>query len=162
MKKNNQHSIDFIFPVTLFFIFSTTALIVLLLAANLYQGIVRNSAAEFEKGTTLSYIAGKIRQNDSGGTDCIYLDTFDGCRALAIEQAYGDRVFVTYIYEADGQLKEIFLPEDVSATADAGTTIMEVSGLQMEELSDGLLQFTCTAEDGTTDSIIISVHSDAS
>ena len=161
MKKNNQHSIDFIFPVSLFFIFSTTALIVLLLAANLYQGIVRDSAAEFEKGTVLSYITGKIRQNDAGGTDSIYLGTFDGYDALAIRQTYDDRTFVTYIYEVEGQLKEIFLPEDVEAPADAGTTIMDVSGLQMEELDPGLLQFTCTAENGTTDSVIISVHSDA-
>ena len=162
MKKNNQHSIDFIFPVTLFFIFSTAALIVLLLAANLYQGIVRDSAAEFEKGTTLSYITSKIRQNDSGGTDSIYLDEFNGYDALAIEQTHGDRVFVTYIYEAEGQLKEIFLPADVTAPADAGTTIMNVSGLEMEEIGEGLFEFHCTAEDGTTDSAIVSVHSDAS
>ena len=39
---------------------------------------------------------------------------------------------------------------------------MNVSGLEMEEIGEGLFEFHCSAEDGTTDSVIVSVHSDAS
>lgn len=159
MKKSTQHTIDFLFPITLFFVFSVSALVVLLLAANLYQGIIKDSNAAFETGTTLSYITEKIRQNDSGGTENIYLDQFDGCDALAIKHQYEENAFTTYIYEFDGELKEIFLQDGVEASAQSGTSIMEIDHLEMKELSKGLFQFRCTSTDGSFDSVIISIRS---
>ena len=160
MKRFQQHTIDFLFPIALFFVFSATALIVLLFAANVYQGIVTDSANQFEQSTSLSYITTKIRQNDTEGTSRIYLDTFNGYDALAIEQTYGESAFVTYIYEADGELKEIFLKEGVTASAQSGTTIMKTNDLIMNEIAEGLFKFSCTSDDGTQDSVIVSLHSE--
>lgn len=157
--KRNHHMIDFIFPIALFFVFASTALVVLLLSANIYQSIVNNSESSFQTSTALSYITEKIRQNDAGGSDSIYLSEFDQQPALAISQTYGEKVYITYIYESEGQLKEIFLQEGVTASADAGTAIMEIADLQMTQVSTDLLQFTCTATDGSTASSIISTHS---
>lgn len=159
MKKNYQHTIDFIFPIALFFVFCAAAVTVLLFSANIYQTIVANSASQFEHTTSLSYITTKIRQNDQEGANRIYLDEFDGHEALAIEQTFSDTAFITYIYEADGELKEIFLQQGAEASAHSGTTIMEIENLDMETLSDGLLKFSSTASDGTADSVIISLHS---
>lgn len=39
----------------------------------------------------------------------VYIDEFNGYDALAIEQNYSERSFITYIYEATGELKEFFL-----------------------------------------------------
>lgn len=160
MKRFHQHTIDFLFPIALFFVFSATALIVLLFAANIYQNIVTTSSVQFEQTTSLSYITNKIRQNDSGGSENIYLDTFDGHDALAIEQDYADASFVTYIYETDGELKEIFLQEGVEASAKSGTTIMEVGHFEMEEINDGLFKFSCISSDGTLNSVIVNIHSE--
>lgn len=160
MKRNYQHTIDFLFPIALFFVFSASALVALLLAANIYQSIVTDSAAQFEQGTSLSYVVSKIRQNDTGGTEKIYLSTFDGYDALTIEQTYADSSYVTYIYEADGELKEIFLQEGAEASAQSGTTIMEVDGFEMEEIDQGLFKFRCTAADGSQDSVIIGIQSE--
>ena len=159
MKKNYQHTIDFIFPIALFFVFCASAITVLLFSANIYQNIVTNSASQFEQSTSLSYITMKIRQNDQEGATRIYLDEFDGHEALAIEQTFSDTEFVTYIYEANGKLKEIFLQQGAEASAHSGTTIMEIENLDIETLSDGLLKFSSTASDGTADSVIISLHS---
>lgn len=161
MKKNYQHTIDFIFPIALFFVFCASAITVLLFSANIYQNIVTNSASQFEQTTSLSYITTKIRQNDREGVDRIYVDEFDGHEALAIEQTFSDTAFITYIYEVDGELKEIFLQKGIDVSAQSGTAIMEIEHLDMEELSEGLLKFSSTASDGTTDSVIISLHSEA-
>lgn len=161
MKKSQQHTIDFLFPIALFFVFSAAAVLVLLLAANIYQGVAASSSASFEQETTLSYLAGKIRQNDAGGTHAIYLTKFDSCDCLAIEQSYNGSSYITYIYETDGEVKELFLQAGVEASAASGTTIMQVEDLEMEEVSDGLFRFTCTSENGTADSIFISVHSES-
>lgn len=161
MKKSFQHTIDFLFPIALFFVFTSTALLALLLAANIYNGIVTDSNRAFEQGTTLAYITQKIRQNDSGETGQIYLSEFDGYDALAISQNFSGALFTTYIYEVDGSLKEIFLQNGVEAGAEAGTTIMEIGDLQMEELSEGLFKFSCVSSDGTSDSVIIGVRSES-
>ena len=161
MKKNYQHTIDFIFPIALFFVFCAAAITALLFSANIYQNIVANSASQFEQTTSLSYITTKIRQNDQEGENRIYLDEFDGHEALAIQQTFSDTEFVTYIYEADGELKEIFLQQGAEASAHSGTTIMEIENLDIESLAEGLLKFSSTASDGTTESVIISLHSKA-
>ena len=90
----------------------------------------------------------------------IYLDTFDGYDALAIEQTYADASFVTYIYEAEGELKEIFLQEGVEASANSGTAITEVTDFNMKEIDDGLLKFSCISTDGIENSVIVNIHSE--
>ena len=157
--KRSHHMIDFIFPIALFFVFASTALVVLLLSANIYQSIVNHSESSFQTSTALSYITEKIRQNDAGASDNICLSEFDQQPALAISQTYGEKVYVTYIYESKGQLKEIFLQEGITAPADSGTTIMEIADLEMTQLATDLFQFTCTATDGSTASSIISTQS---
>lgn len=160
MKKSNTHTIDFLFPVALFFVFSATALLVILLAANIYQNIVTTSNNNFEQSTTLSYITEKIRQNDSNGSSQIYLDHFDDSDALVIRQEIDDSFYLTYIYESEGELKELFIKEGVSATAETGTSIMEIHDLKMAEISENLYQFTCISSDGSSSSTMISVHSE--
>ena len=160
MKQLQQHTIDFLFPIALFFVFSAAALTVLLFAANIYQGIVTSSATQFEQTTSLSYITNKIRQNNAGGAERIYLDTFDGYEALAIEQTYDDASFITYIYEAEGELREIFLQKGVEASANSGTTIMEVNDFKMNEIDDGLFKFGCLSTDGIENSVIVNIHSE--
>lgn len=159
MKKSYQHTIDFLFPVALFFVFSATAILVLLLSTNIYKGVVSDSERNFETGTALSYITQKIRQNDDIENTEIYLSKLDNCEALAISQKYNEQTYITYIYEVNGSLKEAFLQEGVSASANTGTTIMEVGSLEMKQVSDNLLRFSCTSKSGDSMSTLINIHS---
>lgn len=154
-----KHTFDFIFPITLFFVFTSTALVVLLCSANIYQNVVDASARSFETSTTLAYITEKIRQNDTSLNQRISIETFDGYEALTISQTINNTLYHTYIYEAEGELKELFIQDAISASADFGTTILEIGHLEMNEISDGLFQFICTSTDGSTDSVTISTRS---
>ena len=89
-KRLRQHTIDFIFPIALFFVFAASSLVVLILSANIYRNITEHSRSIFTTRTCLSYITEKIRQNDENGTESIYIGNFDGCRALIMEHTYGD------------------------------------------------------------------------
>jgi hypothetical protein len=158
-QKRKQHTIDFIFPISLFFVFASSALVVLLLAANIYQNTTETTQSHFETETALAYITEKIHQSDADGADSIYLDTFDGCQALVMEENYGDIRYKTYIYEDDGYLRELFAQDGIELNADTGTKIMEVSSFEMETVSDGLYRFTCTSQDGDEKSTLVNVHS---
>lgn len=158
MRNSYQHIVDFLFPIALFFIFTTTAILVLLLSANTYKGVVNNSEQNFETNTALSYITQKIRQNDDSENTEIYLDNFDGCNALAIKQKISGQNYITYIYEANGELKEAFLQEGVDASLGAGTTILQIDKFKMEQIQDNLFKFSCTSNEGKTVSTIINTH----
>ena len=159
--KSHSHSMDFLFSIALFFVFAATALVVLLLSANVYEQIVHRSTHTFEQNTALAYLTEKIHQNDHGPNGSIELTQFDGCEALAISQSYNGTMYTTYIYEFEGQLKELFIQNGVQATAQAGTTILNLHHLDMKAIDEHLFEFTCYSEDGSSDSIIIGLRSDS-
>lgn len=161
MKKSSQHTIDFLFSIALFFVFSATALVVLLLSANIYKDIVTDSENNFETGTALSYIAEKIHQSDENGARSIYLSEFDGYEALAISQEYDALTYITYIYEHNGELKECFIRDGSSVSASAGTTIMQVGELHFTQITDELLSVSCAPVSGKSISTLINIHSDS-
>ena len=154
-KKIKQHTIDFIFPIALFFVFAASSLAVLILSANIYKDL-------FTSRTCLSYITEKIRQNDEGGTQNIYLDSFDGHPALVLERNLNETLYHTYIYEDKGVLRELFIQDGIDASSRNGTEIMKVSSFQMEEAAPGLLRFSCSSDEGQMESVFVSIHSDNS
>lgn len=159
MKRIQHHMIDLLFPIALFFVFASTALAVLVLSANSYQSIQTGSEASFEQNTALSYLTEKIRQNDVQGDTAISLCELEDYPALAISQSYLGKPYVTYIYVQDGQLKELFTQAEIPVYADAGTPIMQVDDLQMQQLTDNLFQFTCTSKNGSHTSAIVCTKS---
>ena len=79
-----RHAIDFLFPVTVFFVFTISALTVILLAARIYQSTTDDSQRNYTSGTALSYLTEKLRQNDR--EDGIFLDELDGTQAVVLRQ----------------------------------------------------------------------------
>jgi hypothetical protein len=152
-----KHMIDFLFPVALFFVFALSALTVILLAARIYQSTTESSSLNYTARTSLSYINEKIHQNDCDGA--VYLDEFDGCQALVMEQAHNNERYYTYIYIYGQELKELFIKEGVDVTASAGRTIMEIQDFSMEEISENLLKFSCVDNTNTKASSIVSIKS---
>lgn len=63
----SRHVIDLVFPIALFFVFAASALIVLILAADLYGSTTGRLRVNDENRSALAYIEEKIRQNDTGG-----------------------------------------------------------------------------------------------
>ena len=64
-QSREHHIIDILFPISLYFVFTVSALTVLLLATNVYRTTTENSALNFNANTSLSYITEKIHQNDT-------------------------------------------------------------------------------------------------
>ena len=159
MKNRQNHTIDVLFSIALFFVFSATTLVVLLLSANIYKGVVADAENNFQTGTALSYITEKVRQHDENGNESIYLTTFDNQEALAIAQTFHDTTYVTYIYEMNGELKETFIQEGIPASASAGTTIMEIGSLEITQINSNLLRISCASQSGIQASTLINVHS---
>ncbi len=153
----HRHMIDFLFPVALFFVFALSALTLILLSAGIYQSITEASSLQYTARTALAYIGEKIHQNDENGA--VYLETFDGCEALVLEQEYDEASYHTYIYTWQGELKELFIRDGVKAGVEDGKTILDVREFSMERISDSLFQFECIDEDERKSSALIGVRS---
>ncbi len=152
-----KHMIDFLFSVALFFVFALSALIVILLAARIYQSTTEHSSLNYTSRTSLSYISEKIHQNDLDGA--VYLGHFDGYEALVMEQKLEDITYYTYIYVCDNELKELFTSGASGMKASSGQTILEIQDFSMEEISDNLFKFSCTDQNNQQASTMIGVRS---
>lgn len=154
-----KHVIDFIFPIALFFVFAASSLVVIILAANIYSSTTKAAESGFETRTVLSYVTEKIHQSDR--SQAVSIGKFDGRDSLIIEQGFdGNETYITYIYEDDGVLRELFIQDGVDASAGSGREIMTVRDFSMEQLSDNLFKFVCTSEKGETVSTVVAVISE--
>ena len=152
-----NHMIDFLFPVALFFVFAVSAMTVILLATGVYRSTTEHSSLNYTARTSLAYICEKIHQNDINGD--VVLGTFDGCDALILKQPRREDTYQTYIYVYENELKELFIKDGVDAPAKSGKTILAVEDFSMETIKDGMFRFTCTDADGNRDSMIAGIRS---
>lgn len=152
-----NHMIDFLFPVALFFVFAVSAMTVILLATGVYRSTTEHSSLNYTARTSLAYICEKIHQNDINGD--VVLGTFDGCDALILKQPRREDTYQTYIYVYENELKELFIKDGVDAPAKSGKTILAVEDFSMETVKDGIFRFTCTDADGNRDSMIAGIRS---
>lgn len=153
MQKDRQHTIDFIFPLAVLFVFAVSAFTVLLLSAHVYADQTACTQSDYQTATPLSYIREKVRQNDQNGT--LSIGSIDGGTALILQ--VDDTC--TYIYSYEGYLKELYIRKDVDARAKDGKNILEIKGFQIQELSGGLFRVSCQTSDGTEQSVILSERS---
>ena len=122
-----KHTIDILFPWALFGLLAICGLLVLILAADIYQDTTTMADENYESRTVLSYLTEKIHQNDNG---TVTIGSVDGTDSLIIRQDYDGEEYCTYIFEED---------------------------FKMEALENGLLHFSCMSEDGRKMDTVVAV-----
>lgn len=142
LKSRNSHMVDLLFTIALFFVFAVTSMSVILISSNAYRQIQKQTEANYSARTALSYLSQKIRQNEAYGQT--ELGTADGLDALVLKKNYEGTSYSTYIYEYNGELKELFIKDGVDFSASDGKTIMEISEFAMEQMDDRLYRFAIT------------------
>ncbi len=156
-RTQQNHMIDFLFPVALFFVFAVSAMTVILLATGIYRSTTEHSSLNYTARTSLSYICEKIHQNDINGN--VAIGNFDGCDALVLKQTYQEDTYQTYIYVYDKELKELFVKDGVPASSKDGRTILSVEDFSMDTVKDGVFRFSCTDSKGNQDTMIVGIRS---
>ncbi|MEF9916509.1 MAG: DUF4860 domain-containing protein [Lachnospiraceae bacterium] len=145
MSKKN-HIVDLLFAIALFFVFSTSSVVVVLISSNAYISISKQTEENYSARTSLSYVAQKIRQNDINGG--ISLGEIQNTDALIMKQTYNQNNYTTYIYEYSGALRELFIKDGVEITLDEGKIVMEVQSFSMEMLNPHLFSFSTVDKNG--------------
>lgn len=118
----NSHTIDLIFVISIFCVFVTTALSLVIIGANVYKSSVQRIESGYSNQTGFSYIKEKIHQNDIDGK--IKLDSINGYDALLIESNFSDGSYITYIYCYEGYLRELMVRKEQNISLSDGQTII--------------------------------------
>lgn len=146
--KKNIHSFDSLFVLFLFAMFIVSALFVTVSGAAAYRNSVSQTNERFNKQTCISYITAKIRANNEA--DKITVGELDGINALCITDNIDGINYVTYIYQYDGAVRELFCNSEISLPPSAGSSLTESNALSFAR-KGGLFEITFTdSEDKTT------------
>lgn len=139
-------SVTTLFTLTVFLLFTILSLLLVLIGAKSYHGIVTGMESNQQTRTSLNYVSNKVH---SAGAGEVSLQTVAGHKALVISSRYNQEDYRTYIYEYNGTVLEWFTRASQSFNTGAGDTITAVSGFSMEQ-NGQMLRLTATGKDGNT------------
>ncbi len=152
--KKKAYTVDTIFVLVLFVVFSITVLFVLMSGAGVYKDTQSVMTERYEERTCLSYISAKVNHFDEKGI--ISVAKIGNCQALAISADDGNGV--TYIYCKDGSVREILVDKSRDFNLDEGLEIVKAKSLAFS--ADGnLLTVTCTGDTGKSATVTLHVAS---
>ncbi len=158
MRFQNRHVIDMAFPIVLFFVFAASALMVVMLAASVYGNTTDGLQVNDQSRTALSYVSEKVRQSDAQGG--MKIVNIEGTQCLSMSAEYNGIGYVTYIYEYDGMLKELFVRDDAPISLKSGIDNTQISSVSMKQGGGGLYHFTVVDSKGRESSLALSERSD--
>ena len=158
-RQENNHIVDLLFVLGLFFVFTISALFLILIGSGVYKNTVDKMDRNFDTRTAFAYVTEKIRQSDI--SDSVSVEDFDGHQALVLKEIFDGVSYSTYLYEENGCLRELFAASDNTLTADAGQDILPVQGFEITAQRENLLKIRLTTESGDY-TFYVSTHCDNS
>lgn len=156
-KYTSKHMIDILFVLVLFGLFAISTIILIIFGANIYQTTVDRMHTNYDSRTTVSYLTEKIRQADQ--YDGISVGSIQGIPALTLSQTINDEIYVTYIYEYEGSLYELFARKKLEMYPDGGQPILNISAFSIEQIKPNLFYLSISTEDNEDYSFYLSSHS---
>lgn len=166
MTQRKHFLVDVLFVLALFGVFAVSALTLVTIGADVYQHTVQDMNYNYEARTAVAYITEKVRQNDvsteSGGNNAC-LTTLDNVPALMLTHTVDESQYCTYLYFHEGHLMELYIQKGFSFggnTLDAGTPVMDLKSLDMQQLTPQLFSIELTTTDDNSHQFYVSTHCD--
>lgn len=138
-KRENKHMVDILFVISLFCVFAFSALMLVIIGADVYKKTVSHMDENYSVRTAYAYISEKIRQNDH--TDAISVTSFGDGDALVLTEHVSGTDYYTYLYLYDGSICELFSDSPVSLGPAAGNRILDCQNFKITQVADNLYYF---------------------
>lgn len=146
---------DVLFTLALFCVFAATALIAVILGADIYSSTVASMNRNYNTRTSISYLAEKVRQSDTAGG--VSTAVVNGQDALVLTQILDGKPYETWIYTGDGELREVLVASGVEVRPQDGQTIMPLDSLELQQ-SGALLTLTATDPQGEISRLVLRIR----
>lgn len=152
-QKPIQHHFDALAALLLFGVFAACVLAVLLTGADAYRRLTQRDQAAFDRRAGAQYVVTKLRQADRAGN--VAVKEIEGVRTLVLD---ADTEYITYIYQYDGWLWELYTWCGEPPVPGDGQQLVETEQVDWF-LEDGLLTIQITTELGEEDTLMLSLRS---
>ena len=132
----NRGEVRGVFIFALLAAFAMLSLIVVVVGARSYRMINDTAEQAFVSRTGMSYLIGKVRGADAAGA--LEIRNESGISVLVLGQEIDQEHYNTYIYCAEGEVREYFARADLPFSPDYGDLIFAANSLTFS-LQDNLL-----------------------
>ena len=141
--KQRRHKIDILPVVILAGAFALSAIVLVVLGANVYEKTVSENQQAFQTRTASLYFSQKIHQADSrGAVSLTSLKT--GQQALVLSR----QDYETWIFVSGGSLREATVKQGSPVTENFGQPVLPLKSLEFRLLGSDLLQITAVSAKG--------------
>ena len=154
--ERTSKKIDTVFVLALITLFAATSLTLVFIGAKQYRLVTDTMNDNYEDRTIASYLAEKIRQNDTA--NAITVSDLEGVPALSIQTTEDTTAYTTYIYYYEGALRELLVTEHSVFSLSGGQEIIEMQGFSPEFLSDTLIRAEVTDSNGAKQVLYFTLH----
>lgn len=151
MRQKSGGTVSVLITLGLFTVFTLFLLLVLMTGTTAFKSVSASMEERFKQRTALFYVTQKVRHAESGSH--ISLSEIGGrsptgtATAVTIRENFDGEVYLTYIYESGGYLKELFIEESEAeqstGLADEGFEVLETDGVTFEQIMPNLIKITC-------------------
>lgn len=146
-----------VFVLALITLFAATSLALVLIGAKQYRFVTNKMTDNHEDRTTSSYLAEKIRQNDTAGA--ITICDLKGVPALSIISTEENVTYTTYIYFYEDALRELVVTESSMFSLSSGEAIIPMQGCDFSLANDFLIRAEITDTAGEKQILFFPLHS---
>lgn len=162
--RNRPLPLDLIFILSLFLLFTVTAVTTVLTGMKIYRHTTDAMGQNYETRTFSSYLTEKVRQNDVSGGISVYAQTGSGemeeiTEALCLTNNVGDRTYNTYLYLYNGYLRELTVSSDITElSGTAGQPILPAQAFSVTADNANLLHISYVSESGLSEELFFPIH----
>lgn len=160
MKENRgQFHTDGIAAMIAYAVLAAGIVVVLLAGIGVYRRVCARDMEAGNERICIQYLVTKVRSAESGRD--VSVETLDGgVKSLCITENVGDRKFSTYIFCADGMLKEVFTAYGEKPDVKSGEKLVPMSNMDIFG-ENGILTIVITGEDGGESTVRLAVRGES-
>ena len=123
-----QHSMQGVFIFVLLGLFALMSTLMVLLGAQMYRGTVDRSVKNNDYRVLSAYVRSMVRAEDGAGA--VTVEERDGSPVVAMREVIDDEEYVTWIYQYEGQLYELFTDLEEDFDPESGTAICAANSFE--------------------------------
>lgn len=161
-----SHNVTGIFIFFLIGLFAVLAVTLTVIGVRAYSRVSDASVNNSNGQVALSYILNKVHAGDAavsceeGAESFVALRNMEGTDVLCIGETSEFGTYWTYIYYADGALREIYTGEDESFAdlMELGSVVCELNSIRFEQVKPWLIRITAEQTDGKVSTLHLSLR----
>lgn len=150
-EESKRNAVPGLAALILMGVFAAAILGVLLAGAEVYQNMLQRDRVVYEQRTRAQYILTKVRQAPSPAA--VSIESFGKADALVIREHVEGETYLTRVYCHEGQLMELFAPEQGGFAPGDGEEILPAQDMTLTREGDLILVTFLT--DGEEDSLSV-------